>query len=620
MAYDQYFGSVVTLLKCNGVEGGSLLADSSSFSHTYTMYGNAKTTTAESKYGGSSLYLDGVGDYAATPGSSALTLGTEDFTIEMWVLKVPGATQIYPRLIEFGPNSVNGGLWLNATAVTADSFSPFADTYTSGYSSAVPSSGTYTQGVWSHLALTRSGSTWTLWLNGNSIGTGTKAGYNVVINYLFIGANNTGGESFKGYLSDIRITKGVSRYSTAFTPPTEAFPTRDSEYANASLSTTSGAQLDSYGGGYANVAAPAPAFFGGILLTATASLISPSPTLFARGGASANLTAPGPALISAGHNSYGEKAAFLVAPSPTLSVTTGAHARTVAPRPALSASGTVTTWAKAALTAPSPTLSASGTVSGMASANLASPSPNLVGYGGAVCSITITGKATLTATGTTGSIGGAALSCPLFELTASATAQNHGSANLLAPSPRMGVSAQAWLIAPSAQLTAIGSAVVTATYEAYAINLGHRNPEATTDEVTRYTNFPFTHVVRYQNSYYGANSTGLYLLEGTTDEATPIPWSFKTGITDFDDAKQKTVAAAYFGGSMPPATTVTLFEGDKVGVPYAQTTPRGADLQNYRETFARGVKGRYYALGLSGTGKIELDDLDFEIKQLTRRI
>lgn len=389
--------------------------------------------------------------------------------------------------------------------------------------------------------------------------------------------------------------------------------------ATATFNITSPAPtLVAMGGANSYLSAPAIKLtaFGG----ASFNLSAPSSKVLSFGGASANITAPRPALISTGHNSYGEQAAFLVAPSPTLTVTTGAHARATAPRPVLSASGTVTTWAKAALTAPSPTLSASGTVSGMASATLASPSPNLVGYGGAVCSVTITGKATLTATGTTGSIGGAALSCPLFELTASATVQNHGSANLLAPSPRMGASAQAWLIAPSAQLTSIGSAVITATYEAYAVNLGHRNPEATTNEVTRYTNFPFTHVVRYQNSYYGASSTGLYLLEGTTDDATPIPWSFKTGITDFDDAKQKTVAAAYFGGSMPPATTVTLFEGDKVGVPYAQTTPRGADLQNYRETFARGVKGRYYALGLSGTGDIELDDLDFEIKQLTRRI
>lgn len=353
---------------------------------------------------------------------------------------------------------------------------------------------------------------------------------------------------------------------------------------------------------------------------ASAKITAPAARIFVTSGGTLSLALPRQKLFSTGHNSAGENAFTYTAPKPILNAFGGANARLSLPRWGLSVTAAFANLGKAALTAPSPKLSASGTVSGMASATLASPSPNLVGYGGAVCSITITGKATLTATGTTGSIGGAALSCPLFELTASATAQNHGSANLLAPSPRMGASAQAWLIAPSAQLTSIGSAVITATYEAYAVNLGHRNPQATTNEVTRYTNFPFTHVVRYQNSYYGANSTGLYLLEGTTDEATPIPWSFKTGITDFDDAKQKTVAAAYFGGSMPPATTVTLFEGDKVGVPYAQTTPRGADLQNYRETFARGIKGRYYALGVTGSGDIELDDLDFEIKQLTRRI
>ncbi len=122
-------------------------------------------------------------------------------------------------------------------------------------------------------------------------------------------------------------------------------------------------------------------------------------------------------------------------------------------------------------------------------------------------------------------ITGAAITAPLFKLSASGTAQNYGGASLLAPSPRLGAQAQAWLIAPGATLTAAGTAVVTATYEAYALNLNHPPaqrgiPEI--DELTRYTNFPFTHIVRYQNSYYGANSTGLYLLEGTTDDGALI--------------------------------------------------------------------------------------------------
>jgi hypothetical protein len=254
----------------------------------------------------------------------------------------------------------------------------------------------------------------------------------------------------------------------------------------------------------------------------------------------------------------------------------------------------------------------------LGSAALTAPSPNLIGYGGAVCSVSVTGSPTLRATGTTGGIGGAQITCPLFELTATATAQNYGSANLIAPSPQMGVSMQAYLVAPSATLTAIGSATITATYEAYALNLNHSSD--TNDELTRYTNFPFTHVVRYQNSYYGVNGTGLYLLEGTTDDGVPIDWSFKTGMTDFDDPKNKTVTYAYFGGRLGPDVTVTIYPSEPTGTSYAYNTPRGQSAQNYRQQFGKGLKARYFAIGASGSDSMELDSLDLTVATLTRRI
>jgi hypothetical protein len=39
-----------------------------------------------------------------------------------------------------------------------------------------------------------------------------------------IGANFSGAQTFFGYIDDLRITKGIARYTTTFTPPTEAFP------------------------------------------------------------------------------------------------------------------------------------------------------------------------------------------------------------------------------------------------------------------------------------------------------------------------------------------------------------------------------------------------------------
>lgn len=353
----------------------------------------------------------------------------------------------------------------------------------------------------------------------------------------------------------------------------------------------------------------------------TIQVTAPSPTLSSYGGGNLNITVPSPRLNFTAHNSYGERDASITAPKPQLSIFGGGRASLTAPSPNLTSTATGTALAVANLTAPAPTLSSTATGSYTANARLIAPTPNLVGYGGAVCSIT-TSAGTITSTGTGGGIARAAVTATVPLLSATGTAQSHGSALLVAPAGRMVAGLQAYLIAPAATLTAIGSATITATYEAYALNLKHISVpgQTTTDEMTRYTNFPFTQVVRYQNSYYGVNDTGLYLLEGTTDDGDVIPFTVQTAVTDFGVPNKKTINSAYFGGRLGPAETVSVLAGETTPVAYSYTTPRGPLAQNYRQAFGRGIKARYFALRVVGTADFKLDTLDTETDQLTRRI
>jgi hypothetical protein len=335
------------------------------------------------------------------------------------------------------------------------------------------------------------------------------------------------------------------------------------------------------------------------------------------------LTSPSARLDAYGHDSTGEQSAVLTAPSPITTGFGGATARASAPRPSLAITATVTSFGAAALSAPVGLVAASGTTTALAGANLKAPTGRAVGYSGAVVSITLAGKSTVLASGTADGTGTAQITCPLFELTASATMQNFGGANLLAPSPELARTAQAWLIAPGAQLTAIGTAVIAVAYEAYAINLNHPPPKPgvpTIDEVTHYTSFPFTHVVRYQNSYFGVNSTGLYLLEGTTDDAVPTSFAVKTATSDLGSQEKKTVASAYFGGRFGPASTIGLQAGEGTPTLYNFSTPRDALAQNHRQVFGKGLKEKHYALSVSGTGVCELDSIELDVHKLTRRL
>jgi hypothetical protein len=82
--------------------------------------------------------------------------------------------------------------------------------------------------TWFHLAVSRSSGTWYGFVNGNSIGTSSGAGaFNLGNGGMYVGRFG-GGTAYEwpGYIDDLRITKGLARYTTTFTPPTQAFPTQ----------------------------------------------------------------------------------------------------------------------------------------------------------------------------------------------------------------------------------------------------------------------------------------------------------------------------------------------------------------------------------------------------------
>ena len=353
-------------------------------------------------------------------------------------------------------------------------------------------------------------------------------------------------------------------------------------------------------------------------------MIAPLPVVTGFGfpGYGTYLSCPTPRLSASGHNSAGENAFAYTLPMPLIVIAGGGNASFAMPRAAIGMTATFMGSGRADLTMPRATMQGSGTVSGTGSfsPNISMPMAEVVGYSGAVASISLTGEFNVAAGGKSGGVGSAFLVLPLFELSASGSSENRGSADLFMPSARLGATAQAWIIMPQAQLTAIGSATVSVTYEAYSVNLGHRDPESN-NEVTRYTNYPFDRIVRYKNSYFGMNSTGLYLLDsGALDNGAAIPYEMQTHETDFGVPEQKTVVSAYFGGKLGPAEKVTLFVGEKSTKPYSYTTPRGAKPQTYRQVFGKGIKDRYYAIGVSGNKEFELDTVDFEVAKLKRRI
>lgn len=305
----------------------------------------------------------------------------------------------------------------------------------------------------------------------------------------------------------------------------------------------------------------------------------------------------------------------------------GGTAKLTAKKSVLMATGTDVAIGRVDIEAPVGTLSASGTATETGRASMKLGRTTVSAYSGAVLSVRV-GGSTITASGTQETVGGAAMRLPLCRLEASGGPADYGVAELVGPALVPVASGRAEL-SSGYKLVAYGSAVVATSYEAYTANLLtalDRNPSNQYDpdvhEVTRYTNFPFTQIVRHHNKYYGVAADGLYLLEGETDDGDPIAWSFRTVLTDAGSKQFKRVRSVYIGGRLTSQTTVTLVVGEEQDLTYSYTTPRGSNAQNYRQMFGKGVRTRYFALELSDASGnfIEVDSLDLENETLERAI
>lgn len=187
--------------------------------------GNAQISTAQSKFGGSSMYFDGSGDALANLASSQYSLfdfGTGDFTIEFWFYCINTTSgMVYTRAVS-GHNLCAVYVGANST----DRVTFFAAA--SGGGTAIQSAGTPAVSTWNHAAIVRQNGTVTVYLNGTG-GTPTSNTTNITAGSTYVptvGAYYHGGISypFAGYIDDLRVTKGYARYTTNFTPPTQAFP------------------------------------------------------------------------------------------------------------------------------------------------------------------------------------------------------------------------------------------------------------------------------------------------------------------------------------------------------------------------------------------------------------
>ncbi len=352
MSYDASYSSVSLLLHGNGTNGGTVFTDNSPTPKTVTRSGGAITTTDFSVFGGSSLYLDGTGDYLSATITSAV--GTGDFCAEAWIRPTSVAAAMNIACIGNAADTAQFNFLIDVTA--GGGLRGSLQNGSNGTQLDISTaSGLITAETWQHVAFTVSGTAGKLFIGGVQRASGTVSGTRVQartefrIGYLATDANRY----FSGYIDDIRITKGVARYTSDFSVPTEEFPNRNYEAATAAVDLPK-LTTEAYGGGRASVTLPKLTAASEYERHITADVVLPS--------LSPRIT---------GHDSTGEQAAYITLPSLSVTITTGANSKATLPSLTASSTGTVTILADAQVTLPQLVVDSIVTVSCAASPSVA---------------------------------------------------------------------------------------------------------------------------------------------------------------------------------------------------------------------------------------------------------
>ena len=201
----------LALLHFDGANNSTVFTDSSTFNQTVSVVtGTPKISTAMSKFGGSSLYLDGSSSIKI-PNNANLNLGTGVFTIEFWfyLLSLPSSDAFF--LHKMGtPQQI-----IAISGTSKKVYSGFL--YGTAMSTTV-----ITAGTWYHFAVVRETENGVIKQYVNGVDEGAIILSGSVDNAGDLTISSGGSSRVTGYIDEFRYRREAV-YTTNFTPPTAPF-------------------------------------------------------------------------------------------------------------------------------------------------------------------------------------------------------------------------------------------------------------------------------------------------------------------------------------------------------------------------------------------------------------
>ena len=234
---DANASSLVLAIPMDGANNGTTFTDESATikgsgsTKTITVVGNTKTLTAQSKFYGSSGFFDGNGDLLTIADTSDLDQ-VGDFTHEVWYYRTGS-----------GVGSLDILFYKNVTNylyVAVDKTTNKFVVNQHNIANVLFGTTVTVANTWYHVAIARQSGTVRLFVNGVLEGSLSNSTNTTGSAASYIGGSHAGGYYINGYIQDLRIYKGVAKYTANFTPPLGP-----NNWTPNNLSVTAGAGNDS---------------------------------------------------------------------------------------------------------------------------------------------------------------------------------------------------------------------------------------------------------------------------------------------------------------------------------------------------------------------------------------
>jgi len=219
---DEY---TVFLLNSNTTDDSTIFTDTSSKIHVITIEGDTHHETDQKKFGSTSIYFDGEGDYLSAIDSEDWYFEEDDFTIDLWFFSERLNTKEYLLAQDYSINDPGTpGMYLDKD--NSNNLKFYLHNNIGGMFVAL-SGGEVQLNNWHHVTIIRDNDNISMYLDGNIIDSDSNF-IGTIHNDeggLNIGVYNDEGKTglqdhFEGYIDELRISKGVARWTTDFTPPT----------------------------------------------------------------------------------------------------------------------------------------------------------------------------------------------------------------------------------------------------------------------------------------------------------------------------------------------------------------------------------------------------------------